>query len=76
MPVGLLFRQVDLRGSVGIRVRLAEPIDEGDLAESRAQASFEIRTDYAALSQFAKDLHRLADGEGKEATLTTSQSAY
>ena len=74
--VGLLFHQVDLRGSVGIRVRLAEPIYEGDRAESRGQASFEIRTDYAALSQFAKDLRRLADGEGKEATLTTSQSAW
>lgn len=74
--VGLHFRQVDLRGTVGIGVRLAEPIHEGDRAESRGQASFEIRTDYAAVSQFAKELRELATGAGQEATLVTSHVAW
>ena len=67
--VGLQFRQIDRRGAIGIQVELATPVHEGDRASSRAQAVFEILTDYADLQRFARDLGRLVSGATDEACL-------
>jgi hypothetical protein len=67
--VGLQFRQIDRRGTIGIQVELATPVHEGDRAGSGAQAVFEILTDYAGLQRLARDLGRLASGATDEACL-------
>jgi hypothetical protein len=73
--VGLTFRQVDLRGTVGIHIELATPRYEGERPEHQSRAAFEILTDYESLRRFGQALTQLADGRADEACLESVASA-
>ena len=73
--VGLEFRQIDQRGTIGIQVELATPVHEGDRPGSRAHVAFEVVTDYAGLQRFARELGRLATGAADEACIETGVTA-
>lgn len=61
-PIGSL-------GRLGVHVRLAPPFTNGERLESRHRADLEIETTYQQLADFARELHRLAQGEATEAVL-------
>jgi hypothetical protein len=67
--VSLTVCPVDRRGSLGIRVRLAEPIWADDDPARKSHVQFELPADYAVLQRFSRDLRRLVDGVTDEIVL-------
>lgn len=67
--VALSAYQIDARGSVGVRVRLATPVGTWRSPEARHAVEMEFPTTYSALTVFATQLSQLAAGTAAEAAL-------
>jgi hypothetical protein len=61
---------IGLRGQIGVQVRLATELWDGDRNESQSAAvRLELLTTYEALRRFSRELRSLVQGRGEEATL-------
>ncbi len=67
--VALSAHQIDARGSLSVRVRLATPVGTWGRPEVRHAVEMEFPTTYSALTVFATQLSQLADGTAAEAAL-------
>lgn len=57
------------RGQLGVQVRLATELWEGDREESQSSVKVELLTSYQQLAEFAQQLLLLVRGQGREAIL-------
>jgi hypothetical protein len=67
--LGISVYPIDLRGHVGIQVRLATPFHGGDRPESRAPVNIELLTTYEPLTRFGRELIAVLRGNAEEAAL-------
>jgi len=57
------------KGQVGARIHVADCLESRDRRESQNQATVELKTSYAALESFARDIRRLRTSDANEAIL-------
>ncbi|MGQ0762688.1 MAG: hypothetical protein ACT4OT_11850 [Acidobacteriota bacterium] len=60
---------IGAKGQVGAHIHVADCLERNDRRESQNRATVELKTSYAALESFAKDIRRLRLSQTNEAIL-------